>query len=210
MSQVNLLPPEILQSQKTRRLAGMILVAGAVLAVLVFAFFLLQVARLSGVQDEIEAQQRQNNAVQDDIDALQRFEDLKIEAQQQQELLSAAYADELSLSQLLMDLSRVTPSDSYVTTLTVTITGGQTTADGITFVGSVNLAGQAVGMDTVAQWITRLEEVEGWVNPWVPSVNTVDAELDFRDFSVTVDLTTNALTVRGRAGAPEAVVPDAE
>ena len=56
-----------------------------------------------------------------------------------------------------------------------------------------------MGIDTVALWINRLEEVTGWVNPWVPTVNTADPVRDFRDFSVSVDLTTDALTQRGRA-----------
>jgi hypothetical protein len=206
VSQVNLLPPEVLAGQRTRRLASLIVVGGAILVGLLFAFYLFQVTRLNGVEGDIADQQRTNNAIQDDIDALQKYEDLQVEAQQQQALLDAAYRDELSFSQALMDISRITPSDSYINSLGITVTGstdttGTTGTEGApTFVGTLQLAGQAIGVDTVAQWITLLEGVTGWVNPWVPTVTTSDPALDVRDFTASVDLTPDALTPRGRGG----------
>jgi hypothetical protein len=75
----------------------------------------------------------------------------------------------------------------------------------MTFVGTVTIGGQTIGIDTVALWITRLEEIAGWVNPWIPTVNTIEPSRDVRDFSASVDLTSDALTPRGRAaGVPDA------
>jgi hypothetical protein len=204
VSQVNLLPPEIVAGQKTRRLAGLVALAGGVLVLLLLAFYVIQVGRLGGVEDDIEAQQRTNNAIQDEIDGLVKYEDLQVRAQQQQALLDGAYRNEVSFSQALMDLSRITPTDSYVDSFGITVTGPAPEATGVAFVGTITVNGQAVGMDSVAQWITRLEEITGWVNPWVPAVNTVDVGLDFREFSVSVDLTSDALTGRGRVAAEEA------
>jgi hypothetical protein len=182
----------------------MIAIGGAILVGLLFAFYLVQITRLNGVEDDIAAQQRTNNAIQDDIDLLQKYEDLQVEAQQQQALLNAAYQDEMSFSQALMDISRITPSDSYINSLGITVTGasdttGTTGTEGApTFVGTLQLGGQAIGVDTVAQWITLLEGVTGWVNPWIPTVTTSDESLDVRDFTASVDLTPDALTPRGR------------
>ena len=201
MSQVNLLPPEIIAGQKTKRLTGLVILGGGVLAVLVLAFFLLQIGRLNSVEDDIAAQQRTNNAIQDEIDGLVKYEDLQVLAQQRQALLDAAYRDELSFSQALMDVSRITPSDSYLNSLSITVSGGVPNDNGVTFVGTVSLAGQAIGVDTVAQWINLLEEVTGWVNPWVPALSTTDPVKDVRDFSASVDLTNDALTPRGRGTA---------
>jgi len=207
VSQVNLLPPEILAGHRTRRLATLIVIGGGVLVVLLLGFYLLQITRLGSVEDDISAQQRTNNAIQDDIDGLEKYEELQVEAQQQQALLNAAYQDEMSFSQALMDISRITPSESYLNSLGITITGGAATGTETTgtegaptFVGTLQLGGQAVGIDVVAQWITLLEGVTGWVNPWVPTVNTSDPALDIRDFTASVDLTPDALTERGRGG----------
>ena len=119
MSQVNLLPPDILQAQRYRRLTSGVVVAGVVLVAAVFGFYLLQSNELSSVNDEIAAQEATNASIQASIAEKQKYADLQAEAQAQQQLLSAAYAGEVSFSALLMDFSRVIPSDAYVNSLAI-------------------------------------------------------------------------------------------
>ena len=38
-----------------------------------------------------------------------------------------------------------------------------------TLIGNMTFAGVASQTETIATWITRLEEVQGWVNSWVNS-----------------------------------------
>lgn len=197
MSQVNLLPPEVLQRQGTRKLATTIMVAGLVVLGLIVAFYLLQVNRLDGVEKDIQAQEVTNSAIAREIDELQPFEDLQVEADQAVELLRSAYQGEMSFSQALMDMSRITPSASYLTNMQMTI--APPTVDGdMTFIGNLTFQAQAIGIETVALWIPRIEAVEGWVNPWIASVQTTDPTLDVQTFPVTADITGEALTPRGR------------
>ena len=119
MSQVNLLPPDILQAQRYRRLTSGVVVAGVVLVAAVFGYYLLQSNELSSVNDEIAAQEATNASIQASIAEKQKYADLQAEAQAQQQLLSAAYAGEVSFSALLMDFSRVIPSDAYVNSLAI-------------------------------------------------------------------------------------------
>ncbi|HYJ62095.1 MAG TPA: hypothetical protein VE032_11615 [Actinomycetota bacterium] len=197
MSQVNLLPPDILQRQGTRKLATTIVVGGLVLLGLILAFYLLQANRLAGVNDDIEAQERTNTSIEQEIDALEPFADLQVEADQAVEMLRNAYAGEMSFSQALMDMSRITPSDSYLQSLAVGLESPTVDGD-VTFVGTLAFNAQAIGIDTVALWISRVEEIEGWVNPWIATVETTDSSLDIRTFPVNADLTSEALTARGR------------
>jgi Tfp pilus assembly protein PilN len=208
-SQVNLLPPEVLQGQRYRRVTLMVVIAGAVVLALVLAFFLLQAQRLSSVNNQIEAQQTTNNQIQQEIANLQKYQDLKTEAETKQALLNAAYANEVSFSALLMDLSRVTPSASYLDTLAITIqppaTAGSTTATsptttGASFVGSMTFGGQAIGFDTISAWLTRLEQVNGWANPWMSTLNKQDTN-NAITFSGSVDLTQAVVTQRGSGGS---------
>ncbi|MEX0651501.1 MAG: hypothetical protein WD186_05680, partial [Actinomycetota bacterium] len=113
MSQVNLLPPDILQAQRYRRLTSLVFLGGIVLLVLVFGYYLLQANKLSGVNDEVAAKNASNASLQADIAEKQKFADLQAKAQEKQQLLAAAYAGEASFSALLMDFSRVTPSDAF-------------------------------------------------------------------------------------------------
>jgi Tfp pilus assembly protein PilN len=208
VSQVNLLPPEIVEAQRWRRLTGLVLAAGAVVVALIFVFYLMQVGTLGGVRDEIEAQEATNARLRQQIGELQQFEDLQIRAQAKQELLAAAFAGETSFSGLLMDMSRVIPSDAALSSLAVTVAPPTAevaeeapTATG--FVGTITTAGEAQGFDTLSTWLTRLEQIEGWVNPWMTTISRRDETGTIYTFSSGVDLTPDVLTARGR-GATDA------
>jgi Tfp pilus assembly protein PilN len=202
MSQVNLLPPEILKSQQYKRLTFVMVIVGAVFVALVFAFYLLQVKHLADVHNDIEAQQQTNAQFQSQIADLQKYATLQTEAQQKATLLSAAYAGEMSMSGLLMDLSSVTPSESYLSSLSITSgqsSGSSTdTSGGALFIGNIQLSGQAIGFPTLSTWLVGLEQVDGWVNPWMPTISAADPTIDSFTFSISVDLTPDALTPRGR------------
>jgi type IV pilus assembly protein PilN len=199
-SRVNLLPPDIRQGQRTRRTATLVLLLGVVVVGLILGFWVLQGLRLSGVNDDIAAQEQTNASIRSDIASLQKYADLQAEAQKQQALLATAYKDEVAFSGLLMDLSVITPSDSFLTSLSVQVTGIDPAAPPTEtpLVGSIQLAGEAIGYDTIATWLTHLEQVRGWVNPWIPSVSKVEGIPDDQSFTASVDLTTDAMTERGR------------
>lgn len=201
MSQVNLLPPEILRGQKTRRTALMILAAGGVVVALLLVFYLLQVQRLSSIEDDIAAQEQTNAGLQAEIAELQKFADLQVEAQQAEQQVADAYAGEVAFSGLLMDVSRVVPSDAYLQSLSVNTTPtapaeGEQEA-GAAFVGTMAMSGEALGVDTVSQYLTRIEQVDGWVNPWASTISQVEAAIDSWSYAITVDLTDAVLTPRG-------------
>ena len=63
MSQVNLLPPDILQAQKWRRLTLLVAAIGTVVVVLVIGFYLLQVNTLSSVNADIEDRNQTNESI---------------------------------------------------------------------------------------------------------------------------------------------------
>jgi Tfp pilus assembly protein PilN len=167
----------------------------------------MQANTLGGVRDEIEAQQATNAQLRQEIADLQRFEDLQVRAQAKQELLAAAFTGEASFSGLLMDMSRVIPSDAALNSLTVAVTPptGETEVDPAAagFVGTITTAGEAEGFDTLSTWLTRLEQVQGWVNPWMSSISRRDDTGTIYTFSSGADLTPDVLTERGRGTADE-------
>lgn len=205
MSQVNLLPPDVLQAQRYRRLTSGVVVAGIVLVAAVFGYYLLQSNELSSVNDEIVAQEATNASIQASIAEKQKYADLQAEAQARQQLLAAAYAGEVSFSALLMDFSRVIPSDAYVNSLAVQADQAAVAAEGATpgLIGGITGSGQAVSIDTLSVFLTRLEQVKGWVNPWMSTVSR-NEEVNGYDYSVSVDLTDEVVTERGKEGAVDA------
>jgi Tfp pilus assembly protein PilN len=199
VSQVNLLPPEILEAQRWRRTTLLVAAGGLVVLGLVFLFYLLQVNTLSGVRADVESQRATNDRLRGEIAELQRFEDLQVRAQAQQELLASAYAGEVSFSGMLMDLSRVIPSDAALNSLGVTITPATADAEGAAtgFVGTMSTSGEAEGFDSLSTWLTRLEQVEGWVNPWMSTISRRDEGGSIWTFASGVDLTGDVVTERG-------------
>ncbi len=196
MSQVNLLPPEILASQRQRRLAGVVALAGVGVIGLILVFYVLQLGNLSAVRSDIEAQEQTNQGLQREIEALREFEELRAQAQAKQELLDSVYANEISFSGLLMDVSRVIPSTAALTAMTATSQEPTASVEGeTTFTGRIDVAGLALDYDTVASWLTRLERVRGWVNPWVNSI--ADPENGPITYTSGVDLTEAVVTDRG-------------
>ena len=171
MGQVNLLPPDILQGQRYRRLTLTVLLAGAIILALIVVFFLVQVGRLGSVNSDIAAKKQSNAQLQSQIDSLQKYDELQVQAQQAQSQLDAAYAGEVSFSGMLMDLSRVIPSDAYLDTFTATITGppaattGGTTTTTTPLIGTMTTGGQAIGIDSLSIWLTRLELGPGELAP---------------------------------------------
>jgi Tfp pilus assembly protein PilN len=197
MSQVNLLPPDILAAQRQRRLAGVVALAGAGAIALIFAFYLAQANSLSGVRDDIESAEQNNAGLQREIDDLQEFRALQTRAQEKQQLLDEVFANEISFSGLLMDISRVIPSDAALTSFSAAAQVPTPTTGGNTLLtGRIDVAGLALDYDTIASWLMRLERIRGWVNPWVTSIS--DPAAGPITYTSGVDLTTAVVTERGR------------
>ena len=206
MSQVNLLPPEIRQRAQTRRVTMMVIGAGVVVLVLIAFFFVVQSANLSRVNEDIDAQERKNAGLQSEINGLQEFAALQTEAQAKSALLTTAFANEVSFSGILLDLSRVIPSDAYLTTFSAQVAPQAATDPTIAapvatttpLIGTMTAAGEASGADSLASWITRLESVKGWVNPWITTITESVPASDRFTFNSGTDLTSDVLTDRAR------------
>jgi len=200
VSQVNLLPPELRARQKTKQLTTLIIGAGAAVVVLLIAFWFLQSQKLAGINDDIAAQTSTNQQLQAQIGQLQEFQQLQEQAAAQEALLAKAWVGEVSFSEMLMDLSRTIPSDAYLDSFNVTLAAPVTAgvAAPTTFVGAFTAGGAADGFESLANWITRLESVKGWVNPWVSSATETAANTGLYTFTSGVDLSEDALTPRGR------------
>ena len=211
MSEVNLLPPEFRRAQNTRRLTSRIVLAALAAMVLVVLFFFMQLSSLSDARSDLEAQQQENADLQNQIAGLQEFADLDAELAQKQQLVTEVYANEISWSSVLLDISRIIPDASYLTNMSASIQAGvveggvgptgATGSDG-TLVGAVAFDGLALETETVSMWLTRLGEIAGWVNPWVTSAQETAPRSSVYTFSSGVDLSTEALTERGRGVAP--------
>ncbi len=218
MTQVNLLPRETRERQTARRQTMIAALVGlAVVAIVVFLYF-MQSLTLSDVNDQIAQQQQQNAQLEQRAAKLQRFEELRNRLQERRSLVGEAMTGEIAWSVVLQDLSRVIPSRVWLanltaslagaqgaaageeTTTTTTATAGTTAGSGLA--GSLTFDGSSLDTDSLSQWLTRLEQVRGWVNAWMSKAQkTVAGSKTTYTFSSSVDLTSDVVTGRG-SGRP--------
>jgi Tfp pilus assembly protein PilN len=207
VSQVNLLPPELRERQAIRRTTSLVVAAGLAALALIGIFYFFQVQRLSQVQSDLEAQESINARLVSQIASLQEFAALQAELAAKEALTDVIFVNEVSWSSALLDVSRVIPDASYLTNLTgqiVATVAGEVVAEPTggtpetTLVGNMTFAGVANQTETIATWITRLEEVQGWVNAWVNTAQEDAPGSRIYTFSNGLDLTQEAVTERGQ------------
>jgi Tfp pilus assembly protein PilN len=211
VSQVNLLPSELRERQAIRRTTSLVVAAGLAVLALIGIFYFFQVQRLSQVQSDLDAQQSRNARLQTRIASLREFADLQAELASKEALVGEIFVNEVSWSSALLDVSRVIPDASYLTNLTGQITPtvvGEVATEPTggtpetTLIGNMTFAGVANQTETIATWITRLEEVQGWVNAWVNSAEEDAPFSRIYTFSNGLDLTQEAATARGQGVTP--------
>jgi Tfp pilus assembly protein PilN len=225
MTQVNLLPGDVKERQRTRRLmAAVILAVGAVVALL-FVVFMLQAAKLSDANHKLQAQEAVNADLDSQIAQLQPFADLKAQVAAREALTAGALDGQVLWSGVLRDVSMVIPDKVWLSGMVGALnppaaaaapvappTPGATPSPGAVpaapttpavtgpaLIGTIQFTGFADDLPSVAQWLSRLERVTGWTNPWVSTAVAVDENGPSVQWTGTLDLSAEA-TVQGGRG----------
>ncbi len=199
MTQVNLLPREIRQRQTTRRQTGIVAALGAVAVGALLVMWFLQGIRLSDFNDKIDAQNATNQGRETQVAALQHFADEQAALEARKTLLQSAVANTIRWSGVLNKVAQVEPDTMWLDSMTGTATAlvaatpGTAPAGGTSLIGSLQFSGSSLDTATIALWLTNLETVPGWVNPWFTSATKADVNgTPVWAFSSTVDLDTRA------------------
>lgn len=209
MTRINLLPPEIIQRQRARRQTAMVAAAGLLVIVLLAGFYVLQQIKLSGVEEDLAAQRAENAQLQEQVDELSRFDEIVSQIDQKEQLLARLLENEVRWSGVLRDLSLVIPSTAWLTTMTATVvdpvtTGALPPVPGVgtaDLIGTIAFQGDADRHPTVAEWLTALEKIRGFLNPWITQSTQIELEgIPLVQFTSSVDLTKD-VTVEGREEA---------
>jgi Tfp pilus assembly protein PilN len=203
---VNLLPPEIRERQRLRRRVGAVTALGVILLAGMGALYFLQQLRVNDLRRDLQAQEAENNRLRAEIAQLQEFVQLQQELQATQQLLDTLLANEVRWSGVLRDISLVIPGETWLTTLngqlTQAVEGQPAAPQGPSgLIGQISFNGFGLSHRAVALWLTRLEDVEGFANPWISvSQKTQIGQQDVVQFSSTTDLSAEILGPR--EGAP--------
>lgn len=198
---INLLPPEILERQRARRRTMAVVALGLVVLLLLGGFYVLQLMRIQNLEDDLAAQQAVNRDLQAQIDELRDVAQLQQQLADSRELLGDLLANQVYWSGVLRDIALVIPGETWLTGLTGVIAGADVeteveVAPGL--VGSISFTGFSFDHRDVALWLSRLEDVRGFANPWLTnSTKTLIGTTEVVGFTSSVDLSEQALARRG-------------
>src|SRR5581483_2823263 len=128
MPRVNLMPPEIAEAERFRRLQ--MAMGGAVVLSAVVVGLLYQHAHsgISDAQKDLTAAQNQHTGLQGKLDSLSSVSQTFAAVQAKESLLSQAMGNEIRWSYVLNDLSYRVPSDFWLTAVQATETVADPTA----------------------------------------------------------------------------------
>lgn len=200
MSQVNLLPPGIRDKARARNQVIAVLLAGAGLAMLLVLWFLATNVQLSSVEAELTSQEATNASLEGQVQDLQPYADLQAQLEASEVLLASATAYEISWAKVLRDTALQIPDQMSLTSLSAKLDASAASPPipagaGPPIIGSLDYSGISQGSLRLARWLTKLTEVQGWGNPWMPSASK--GEFDRWSFTTSVDLFLPAATQRG-------------
>ncbi|MEX0992079.1 MAG: hypothetical protein WD004_07390 [Actinomycetota bacterium] len=200
MSQVNLLPPEVRQKIKLRRLTIGIGLAGSGVIALLILFWVAQGVTLQRVERETTAQEATNAELTTQVNDLQVYQDLEDQLTSRDTLVASALENEVSWSSVLRDVQLIIPDRIGLSSFTGSINeaGNAGEEEEVGIIGEMEFGGQSEGTLRLARWIARQTEVNGWANPWLSSATETEEFSNQYEFSSTVDLLTGATTPRGK------------
>ncbi len=200
MSQVNLLPPEVRQKIKLRRLTIGIGLAGAGVIGLLILFWVAQGVTLQRIERETTAQRATNAELTTQVEDLEVYRDLSNSLEARKTLVSTALLNEVSWSSVLRDVQLIIPDRIGLSSFGGSISEPSAGVEGedIGIIGGLEFSGQSEGTLRLARWIARQTEVTGWANPWLSNASETEEFSNLYEFTSTVDLLSAATTPRGK------------
>ena len=203
LPKVNLLPPEIGERARLRRiqlsLAGGVLATAGVVAVL----YASAASTLSDAEERLAEVTGTAASLQAETRTLSHVDDVYAQAAAARELLATAMGEEVRFSQFLDDLSKAVPEHVWLRNVTFTQSATATTETGAAGIGTVTFTGVGFRHDDVATWLESLAAQQGFANPYITAATTERVgDRTTVAFTSNVTLTADALSGRytGRDG----------
>lgn len=180
LPRVNLLPPEIAEVRRLRRiqtgLAGAVLAAVGVVAVL----YVAATSSVSSAQGDLTAATARHTSLQAESAKYRDVTAIYARAAAAQAMLTQAMGEEVRYSRFLNDLSLSVPPSVWLKTVTFSQTPatpavGAAAAPGLAAagIGTVTFTGIGFQHDDVAVWLESLATQKGYANPYFSSSSEV-------------------------------------
>ena len=209
---VNLLPRELEEIERGKRVTRLTIVGVLAFVVLLggaYAYQYSEVRAAEADRDEASAEVAQ---LQTELESLAEFRELKDRYDARKDLLSTAMAPEISWARILNDFSLAFPSDASMLTLTAQAEEPEEPEPGEVDpgfrIGQVVTTGYSIerfapGVETV---LVDFEGATGFFNSYLQTAASADiGDTEVTNFNGTIDLNEDAYTNRYEDGLPPEV-----
>ena len=213
MRRIDLLPPVYMRRRRERRDIALVVVAGLLILLLLIGYWFYLGTQVNKANAELADVQARNLALQQDIDALQRFVELQNEVDSKRAALQTVMAGDVNWPALLTEIAMVIPGEVWLGTLTASAG----TTEGATPVGTetapipisaqepfgrIQFTGSSLSMPGVAKWMVRLESVEEFFAVYLAGASRGDAVEGppVVTFDSTLELSDKAISKRFQEG----------
>jgi Tfp pilus assembly protein PilN len=199
LPRVNLLPPEIAEKRRARKMQVGMGAAVAVAVVGVAAGYVMAHSSVSSAKSDLADAQAETSRLQTQVAQYAGDQTLRAQLSAEQGMLSTAMANEVQWSHYLNDLTLRIPDNVWVSNVTITTGSSGTTGAtaGAGGIGQISVAGTAFTHDDVAAWLDSLAKEKGYANPYFQnSAETFIGTRRFVNFTSTAVVTSDALSGR--------------
>ena len=170
LPRVNLLPPEIAETRRVRRiqigLGGAVLGAVGIVALL----YVAASSSVASAQTDLDAATANGTRLQAETAKYRDVTAVYDRAAAAQAMLTQAMGEEVRYSRLLTDLSLSIPENVWIKNLSFTQAAAPAALGStITGIGSMNVTGVGFKHDDVAVWLESLAGQKAYTNPYFAS-----------------------------------------
>jgi Tfp pilus assembly protein PilN len=217
MPRVNLMPPEIAEAERLRKLQLAMGCAVLASAAIVGLLYMHEKSGVSGAQQQLATAQAQQTSLQAKLTGLNTVAQTFAEVQGKQALLNQAMGQEIRWSYVLNDLTFKLPTNLWLNTITANETTAGATAIAPTTtattlssgasssaapIGTVAFSVTGRKHDDIAAWLDALAKVRGFADPtFLTSAEGSIGSTPVVNAGTNVNVTTGALSNKYTTGS---------
>lgn len=171
MTRIDLIPPEVVEKHKARRLIGIVGAGFSVVVIILVVIYALLTGQVILASNRIDKINQQNKQVQAYIKKLKPYEDRKKAVDERKTIVGTVTENQMKWSSVLNDISMVLPNDVWLKQITIDI-GPMLTQEGQAATSAkpappIKMTGYAFDHAAVARLLVHLSEVDQFRSVWL-------------------------------------------
>jgi Tfp pilus assembly protein PilN len=173
MTRIDLIPPEVVEKHKSRRIIAIIVIAFAALFGISLIVYLITLSQTIMAGNRVDIIKNENTKVQTYTQKLKPYQDRKQALDERQGIIETMTADQVQWSSILNDISMVVPNDIWLKSvkfdLSEILKAKDTTAATAATAPKppITIVGYAFNHAAVARWLVHLNEINQFRGVWM-------------------------------------------